>query len=646
MDTVIDALTSVASLGGEGITGTASTSLSEDVESRSEAESPSSVESTSDVESPSDASSSDVEPSSDVESPSDVKSSPEVESSPYKEPSGTNSLTSADDATLGSPTDASCTGDSDASCDDADDDDVETPEPTSAHTSLVTNDDGEVCTPLPEGEVVTVYSVIYTETLTWTGDPADYTDPYPTMMMPTYCEPTTAESSSAPLTTATPKFTSLSGLGNGWNTYCLSQTSGTSSCTSEPVFNPSFIFSTKPIKLTIPLIGLPDTPEAAVTTFYITSKNPTVIFPPERTPDYGADPDTDTDTDTDTDELPYYPGGGHQPAQTRPPSRPAQSAVRSDPPRVTITAEPSRVIIGTHTVANIKPGVTTRVTVGGDEYEINPSQIVQAGGQTVKRPGSGRGVTVASPTSTVVDGVGITVSGSHAVVGGYTYTIRDAPETEVVQGRTVVIAPTGIHFQKTDKGVTYEAAPPEDTGIIVAGGEMLTAIGGSVFVIHETTITYGPGIAPQTKTIDDDTIVVGPEGITVHGSTVGGDGLGSSETRYDVVGGATLTRLGASKIIIGGETYTVGPGADTTTTFVGGENVTVASDGVTVDTLTIPFPFGPTVVTAIPAPRTSEPAPQETDGDDEDDEDEEDAGGMVRLGWTEVCIAIGAWLLL
>lgn len=634
---MIDGLTSaVASLGGSGITGSASTSLSEDVESRSESESPSGVEPTPGDRAPSSVeSSSDVEPSSDSGSSYGVKSSPEVESSPYKEPSSTNSLTSADDAASSSPMHVSCTGTSDVSCVDADD--VATPEPTSAHTSLVTDDDGGVCTPLPEGEVVTVYSIIYTETLTWTGDPADYTDPYPTMDLPTYCEPTTADSSSEPMTTATPKFTSLSGLGNGWNTYCLSQTSGeTSSCTSEPVFNPSFIFSTKPIKLSSPLIGLPNTPEAAVTTFYITSKNPTVVFPPEKTPDYGADPDPD--------DIPVYPGG-HEPAQTRPPSRPPQSAVQSDPPRVTITAEPTRVIIGTHTISDIKPGVTTRVTVGGDEYEINPSQIVQAGGQTVNRPGSGRGVTVAASMSTVVDGVGITVTGSHAVVGGYTYTIRDTPETEVVQGRTVVIAPTGIHFRKTDKSVTYQAVPPEDTGIIVAGGEMLTAIGGSVLVIHEKTITYGPGTTPHTETVDDDTIVVGPDGITVHGSTVGGDGQSGSETRYDVVGGATLTRLGASKIIIGDETFTVGPGTDTTTTFVGGEDVTIAPDGVTVDTLTIPFPFGPTVVTAIPAPRTSGAAPQETDGDD-DDEDEEDAGGMVTLGWTEVCIAIGAWLLL
>lgn len=622
---MVDALTSVVvSLGGSGIPMSPSTSLSEDVESPSDAKSPSSVESPSGVE-----------PSFDVDQSSGVKSSPDVELSPYDEPSSTNSLTSTDDAASSSPMDASCAEASDASCDDADDDDVETSELTSAHTSLITNDDGEVCTPLPKGEVVTVYSIIYTETLTWTGDPADYTDPYPIMEVPTYCEPTTAASSSAPMTTATPKFTSLSGLGDGWNTYCLSQTSGgTSSCTSEPIFNPSFIFSTKPIKLTNPLIGSPDSPETASTTFYITSKNPTVIFPPEKTPDYGADPD----------DIPYYPGSGPRPAQTRPPSRPAQSAVQSDPPRVTITAEPSRVVIGTHTISNIKPGVTTRVTVGGDEYEINPSQIVQAGGQTVNRPGSGRGIAVASPTSTIVDGVGITVSGSHAVVGGYTYTIRDTPDTEVVQGRTVVIAPTGIHFRKSDKSVTYDAVPPEDTGIIVAGGEVLTAFGGSVLVIHETTITYGPGITPHTETIDDDTIVVGPNGITVRGSTVGGDGQ-SDSTRYDVVGGATLTRLGASKMVIGGETYTVGPDTDTTTTFVGGEKVTIAPDGVTVDTLTIPFPFGPTVVTAVPAPRTSEGAPQETDGDD-DDEDEEDAGARVGVGWVEVCIAIGAWLLL
>lgn len=508
---------------------------------------------------------------------------------------------------------------------------------SSTHTSLLTNEDGEVCTPLSEGEVVTVYSIIYTETLTWTADPNDYTAPYPTMEIPTYCEPTTTSSSSSSMTTTKPKLTSVSGPDDGWNTYCSKQTNGTTSCTSEPVFNPSFIFTSRPIVLTPPLIAPPAAPSDRVTsTFYITSKNPSVVFPPVKTPDY---------QDPDGDDPPHNPGNGNFPAETRPPSRPrpGQSAVGPDLPKVTITADPTQVIIGDHTLSNLKPEATTKVTVGGNEYEINPSQIVQAGGKTISRPGAGQALTVADPIKTIVNNVAISVSGSQVVIGGYTYTIGSTPSTEVVQGHTVVISPTGIGFKDTDESVPFQANPPEQTGIIVAGGEMMTAIGSSVVVIREMTITYGPGIPPHTETVDDDTVVIDENGITVHGTTVGGDALAEDKTRYDVVGGATLTRVGPSKIVIRDVTYTVGPGTGTTTTFVGGEDVTIAPDGVTVATLTLPYPFGATIVTAIPAPKTTDPSPQETA--DEDDEDE-DGAGALRPVWAGVCIAIGAWLLL
>ncbi|SPO06017.1 uncharacterized protein DNG_08706 [Cephalotrichum gorgonifer] len=475
--------------------------------------------------------------------------------------------------------------------------------------ALVTSENGDVCTPVGPGDVITVYSIIYTETLTWSGDPSDYVAPFAELTTPTYCdpEPTTTTTTSSSSTTSTAKWTLVPGLSDGYRTFCLIV--NPTSCLREPVFNPSVIYSTKPyiapIKATSPII---------TSTFFITSKNPSVVFPPSPTADYGAE----------TDPPPQKPDqGDHQPAETNPP----QSVLTPNrPTQVAITADPTKVIIGTRTISDLKPGATTRVTVGGDVYEVNPSKIVQVGGKTINRPGVGQALTVAAPTSTVIDGLSITVSGSTAVIGGYTYEIGPTAGTEIIQGRTVVISPTGISFENTGNGVTYHASLPEQTGIIVAGGEMLTLMGQSVLVIHETTITYGPGISPQTKVVDDDTIVAGSDGVTLHGSTVGGGRLRPSETNYDVVGGATLTRVGPSKMVIGGVTYTVGPGTGTTTTFVGGEDITIAPDGITVATLTIPYPFGPTVET------------------DEDEEDGAPTG--MRPSLIVVCIAIGAWALL
>ena len=381
--------------------------------------------------------------------------------------------------------------------------DDDKPKDLITRTPLPTNEDGEVCTLLTEGEVVTVYSIIYSETITWTDDPSDYTPEFPVIPLPTYCDPTTTESTFSS-TTSAPKLTSIPGDDNGWNTYCATLTNDTQSCTSEPIFNPSFVFTSS----SHPRESRPmyPPPGPVTSTFYITSKNPTVVYPPEKTPDYGQDPDT---------EQPIrVPGNnGNIPADTNKPSNP-ESAVQRNPPKITITADPTRVIIGDHTLRDLKPGATTKITVGGNEYEVNPSQIVQDGGKTVNRPNTNQALVVAAPISTVVDGLAIAVSGSRAVIGGYTYTIGSTPSTEIVQGRTVIISPTGISFEDSDEGVSYEAAPPEQTGIIVAGGEMLTLIGSSVLVIHETTITYGPGISPQTQTVDDDTVVAGAKGVT------------------------------------------------------------------------------------------------------------------------------------
>jgi len=308
---------------------------------------------------------------------------------------------------------------------------------------------------------------------------------------------------------------------------------------------------------------------------------------------------------------------------------------------ITITAEPTRVIIDDKTLSNINPTATTTVTVGNGIYEINPSQIIQLGGKTIDRGLGGQGLYVASPTSAVIDGLSIVVSGGSAVIGGYTYTIGRTAETQVVQGRTVVISPSGISFKNKGTGITYEAKIPEPTGVIVAGGELMTAIGKSVVVLMQTTITYGVGIAPQTETVDDDTVVIGPSDVVVHGTTIGGDRLGASQTKYDIVGGATLTQIGASKVVIKETTYTVGPGTGTTTTFVGGETITIAPEGITVATLTIPYPFGPTIVTMLPMP-TETAAPSVG-------EDEEDGGIIPSPNWTAgitaLCIALGVWAL-
>jgi hypothetical protein len=193
--------------------------------------------------------------------------------------------------------------------------------------------------------------------------------------------------------------------------------------------------------------------------------------------------------------------------------------------------------------------------------------------------------------------------------------------------------------------VTFHAVAPVQTGVVVAGGEFFTAIGQSIVVIRSTTITYGPGQPERTETIDDDTIIIGPSGVIAHGTTLGGPGAPLSATKLVMAGGATLTQIGPSRVVIGGATFTVGPGSGTTTTKIGGETITIRPEGVTISTLTLPYPFGPTVVTTLrPVATATTSEPKETalpagEGD-------EDAGIVKRPEWGVValgfCIAIGA----
>ncbi|GKT85344.1 LOW QUALITY PROTEIN: hypothetical protein Ct61P_03194 [Colletotrichum tofieldiae] len=50
----------------------------------------------------------------------------------------------------------------------------------------------------------------------------------------------------------------------------------------------------------------------------------------------------------------------------------------------------------------------------------------------------------------------------------------------------------------------------------------------------------------MTKVVDDDTILIGPSGVSVRNITVGGPKAKTSDTAYEIAGGATITQAGAS----------------------------------------------------------------------------------------------------
>ncbi|KAJ9149071.1 hypothetical protein NKR23_g4596 [Pleurostoma richardsiae] len=381
------------------------------------------------------------------------------------------------------------------------------------------------------------------------------------------------------------------------------------------------------------------TAQAAPTIILITTdKNPTVVYPSFTPPDYGG---AIASTDQEIGHASATAGNSFvQPtygaSETSDRGQQIQSGGRktmaANP--ATVRVLPTGVVIDGTTIADSPQSKTQTVTVNGNTFTIDPTQVIGAGA-TIDRPSMMGGVFVPTPTSTNIGGIAVAVTSSLAILDGTTFTLGSTTTTAVVDGQTVTIGPEGIAVASKTLRVS---AMPEPTQIVIAGGELVTAIGPSIFVIESTTITYGPGYTSVTV-VDGDTITVGAAAVTVHGTTIGGVSLVSTGTEYEIVGGATITEVGASLVVIQGTTFTVGPGATTTTKIVGGETITIGPSGISISTtLSLPYPFGPATTitpeaTATGAATTSIKS--------------KDAGMALEPNWlTELflsCIAIGVW---
>ncbi|KAL2267787.1 hypothetical protein VTJ83DRAFT_5064 [Remersonia thermophila] len=310
---------------------------------------------------------------------------------------------------------------------------------------------------------------------------------------------------------------------------------------------------------------------------------------------------------------------------------PAQPPVTTP---VTIGIQPTAVVINDQTFTDIPGQPTQTVVVGGATFTIDPTRVV-GGGSTIDRPAYTGGVSLPTPTSTRIDNLPVVVSSSSVIIGSSTFSLPPAnqptaqPTTVVVSSRTFTIGPSTIAGgSQTLSLPTY----PKPTEVVTAGGSLVTAIGSSILVVRSTTYTYGvPGASVITVTVDDkgnadgsDDVVLtlGPGGVTARGGqvlTIGGtNAAGPTDTQYALVGGATITKVGPSVVVVAGSTYTLGGTAagglaTTTVVDVDGTQVTIGPSAVQIGTMTVATPFGTTTVllpgaTAQPAGRGRRPA--------------------------------------
>ncbi|KAK0714680.1 hypothetical protein B0H67DRAFT_644518 [Lasiosphaeris hirsuta] len=475
-----------------------------------------------------------------------------------------------------------------------------------AGTGVITSPPANPCQLTGPSGVQTSYSIIYTSTITWIGDPEDYTPLFPPITTPPPC--------AAPLSPPrlTISFCSSTGSGSKFVTCSVTTTDynfGHQTYTDAPML----------VSTAQPVIIL------------TTDKNPAVVFSTINTPNYGvtAEPQTrDAHTSVTAGNPISTPAYNSRP-QSQAVNGPVPVTTPTSP--VTVAVKPSAVVINGNTIIDNPSQPTQVVIVSGVTFTINPTEVVGAGA-TVDRPSMVGGVLVAAPTTTSLGGLQVVVSSGVAVVGGTSFTMNATPTTAIVSGQTVSIGPSAVAVGSQTLAIPSSPSPTE---IVVAGGELITAVGQSVIVIQGTTITYGP--ASSTAVVAGETITFGPAGVTAHGTTLGGKSAKPGDTQFAVVGGATITKVGASVVVIGGSTYTVGPGTGTTTTVVGGETITIGPSGVSMSTLDLPYPFGPTT-TITPGGTIADPTASPTASKDAA------VGGLRPDGQglvAAICVAIG-----
>jgi len=366
------------------------------------------------------------------------------------------------------------------------------------------------------------------------------------------------------------------------------------------------------VESALPTYPLPPTPTIPYVTFITTDKNPQVVYSTGPKPGYSRSYSNDGAVlDPVANPGHHITAEPSDPHQSNPLGPPAHAPTTRT--QVIITAEPDKVQIGTKTVTNLRPGQTTTVHVGGATFTIGPTAVI-GDGQTLIKPAPSPQI------RTTMHGLLFSASGSVVVVDGTTMIVPEEGLSIVINHEPVSISP-GVAIFGNDF-ISWPAKDNKD-GLAVAGGERVTAIGPTVFVINSTTISYGTDTA-QTTTLDDDILTIGPDGVTLESTTLAPT---SGETLYAFIGGVTVSRSD-NVIFINGKTFSVDE-ADVTTT-MGGEVLTVGRDGVRMSGVTIggKRSTGSDGMDKVFATFEGESRPEET-GNSKDDNDEDDGAGAL-----------------
>ena len=207
-----------------------------------------------------------------------------------------------------------------------------------------------------------------------------------------------------------------------------------------------------------------------------------------------------------------------------------------------------------------------------------------------------------TPSRTVIDDVAISIGPKAAIIGGKTYPFiaGQSPTSIIYQGHTFSLKSHGIAIDGTALSIPTIANPTFST---ITEGDLTFSVAASEVVISGMTYHIGPNTPGTTTVINGQTISIGPQGVSMAGTTetFPASLVGATPTYtngYEVIStDGLIFSLSPTNVIINGKTYAIGADATSPTSIViGTETISLGPGGVGLPEATItPPPLTPSV---------------------------------------------------
>ncbi|KAH6659566.1 hypothetical protein BKA67DRAFT_652790 [Truncatella angustata] len=454
----------------------------------------------------------------------------------------------------------------------------------------------DACDVTTNSNTVTVWSTIYTTTITWTLPPEQYTPPFPTTTStPVFCSQTSARLSVSVCD------------GSDCTQYTYPGDATTTSDDGHRHVNPTATAVTTTFSG-----GSAD--KLPTITFWTTDKNPAVVYSTETPPDYG-DPGTTPIQDHHTPNSGNYPTSIPQYEKPTPSSSANSGGSNggSNSSGNSGNGGSEGNGSGNNAGSGGSGGGNTAGGSGNGGGDSDGSGSNNGGENTVGGGGNGGGNTakgedgggITQPVSeatrqlpTTATAVTVIIQTEKVIINDRTFTNnpRSATSTVVVGTDTFVINPS----QVIGAGATVVRPViggifiPTKTTTTVAGIEVVyTAIINSavsvrsriaVATIDGTTFTINT--TPSTVVVKGQTITLGPSGIVFATQTIPVvTSVGATESA--VLGGEMITAIGNSIVVIEGTTFSYGPGMSPITEVINGDTILIGPSGISVHGITL-----------------------------------------------------------